>query len=117
MAELKKCPFCGGEAELVEQKHREYASTHYVKCKICNCKTIERPAVNKIIDAWNNRSTEEELRAAVINEFAERLNAKIEKVHSAPEKESAYNHAWKTVCRIIQSNLETIAEQMKGEKE
>ena len=59
--------------------------------------------------------TEAEIRNKAIEEFAERLNAKIEEVYSAPERESEYNHAWKTVCKIIQSNMEVIAEQLKGE--
>ena len=58
---------------------------------------------------------DKEIRNKVIDEFAEKLNAKIEEVYSAPERESEYNHAWKTVCRIIQGNMEVIAEQLKEE--
>lgn len=58
-------------------------------------------------------TTDSEIRAEAIDEFAEKLNAKIEEVYSAPERESEYNHAWKTVCRIIQGNMEVIAEQLK----
>ena len=61
--------------------------------------------------------TEADIRAKAIDEFAEKLNAKIEEVYSAPERESEYNHARKTVCRIIQGNMEVIAEQLKGEPE
>ena len=60
-------------------------------------------------------TTEAEIRASAIDEFAEKLKAKIEEVYSAPERESEYNHAWKTVCRIIQGNIEVIAEQLKEE--
>ena len=80
----------------------------------------ELKAIRSASELWeyNNNLAYVQGRHDAIDEFAERLKAKIEEVHSAPEQETAYNNGWKTVCRIIQSNLETIAEQMrKGEKE
>lgn len=53
--ELKNCPFCGGEADLIEQKHREYPSTYYVRCKSCHCKSLERIGTGIVIEAWNTR--------------------------------------------------------------
>ena len=52
---LLPCPFCGSEADLIEQKHREYASTYYVRCKGCHCKSLERMGVGIVVEAWNTR--------------------------------------------------------------
>ena len=60
---LLTCPFCGWEADLCEQKHREYPSTYYVRCKGCHCKTIERIGVGIVIEAWNKRKPMDEERS------------------------------------------------------
>lgn len=62
-SKLLLCPFCGGEAELYEQKHREYPSTYYVRCKGCRCKTIESMGVDIVIEAWNKRQPMDEERS------------------------------------------------------
>lgn len=42
MAELKPCPFCGGEATLCKKKecfgHGEYHNNYFVKCDSCGAK-------------------------------------------------------------------------------
>ena len=143
MAELKKCPFCGGEATLEKYRESDDGRMDKVARVKCKCGVEVHLAFSefnrakddfgykggyysqnkefwdgmhqRLIDKWNNRPTESEIRAKAIDEFAEKLKAKIEEVYSAPESESEYNHAWKTVCRIIQGNMEVIAEQLKGE--
>ena len=82
MAELKPCPFCGGEAELKDG--RVYvATTVRCKCKKCLASTevvyIDHPSIDvntgklnentrytewqakqKAIDAWNRRAGEQD---------------------------------------------------------
>ncbi|MBP3577691.1 MAG: Lar family restriction alleviation protein [Lachnospiraceae bacterium] len=58
MEELKKCPFCGGEAELIKYKHREYASTFAVSCKGNCIKQYDYRDKDRAIEAWNNRVNE-----------------------------------------------------------
>lgn len=53
--ELKKCPFCGGEAEVYEQKHREYPSTYYVRCKGFCIKQQDYNEKSRAVFAWNRR--------------------------------------------------------------
>ena len=49
-----------------------------------------------------------------IDKLSEKLIVKIREVYSAPEVESEYNYGWKTACKIIESNLNFITEEMKG---
>ena len=56
MSDLKPCPFCGGEAEIVEHKIYKYASAYGVACLYCEAQTWQRyinaEAARK---AWNRR--------------------------------------------------------------
>lgn len=58
---LKPCPFCGGEAEIVEQKHREYASTFYVRCKGYCIKQHDFRDKERAVEAWNTRKPIEKI--------------------------------------------------------
>ena len=52
MAELKPCPFCGGEAKL-----RSYYKDHHVYCTKCYASTMKySPTETKAIEAWNRRA-------------------------------------------------------------
>ena len=59
MAELKPCPFCGGEANLVKRKFKTgfYPSggTYYVNCKVCCITTQPRRKAEDVIELWNRR--------------------------------------------------------------
>lgn len=57
-AVLKSCPFCGGEAKVIKQNHREYRPTYYVRCTTLDCKveTPQKRSEAKAIKAWNRRS-------------------------------------------------------------
>ena len=50
MAELKPCPFCGGEARLGMD-----FDWHFVYCIECQAQ-IERDYEKEAIDAWNRRA-------------------------------------------------------------
>ena len=52
---LKPCPFCGGEAELVIENHREYPSTYYVACKSRCLRQYSYNVKGMAIKAWNRR--------------------------------------------------------------
>lgn len=57
MSELKKCPFCGGEAEL--KKYYPPFSRRAivtVKCTSCRCNSGEWRRSDKAIESWNTRA-------------------------------------------------------------
>lgn len=58
MEELKKCPFCGGKADIYEgeQDFLIYKQKCYsVFCKSCHCTTQYERTEKEAIDNWNNR--------------------------------------------------------------
>lgn len=54
--ELKPCPFCGGEAELVELGIKVWSP----RCTQCECRLNQvYRSEQKAIEAWNRRVTDE----------------------------------------------------------
>lgn len=56
MGELKKCPFCGGEAILY--KSFDYVNKCRVECTNCNICTQNYDTKGEAIEAWNRRVKE-----------------------------------------------------------
>lgn len=62
MIELKPCPFCGGEAEIVAHLSGWYVTAkHRISCPMygmelpdCDCYNSEY----NVIDCWNRRATD-----------------------------------------------------------
>lgn len=56
--ELKPCPFCGGEAELITRKQC-YADSYTVRCKNQGCRGRAQKLVrakHEAIKSWNRRA-------------------------------------------------------------
>ena len=52
---LKPCPFCGGEAEIVED--RLYGEDYYAgRCKSCAATSIFEFTKEEAVDKWNRRN-------------------------------------------------------------
>ena len=51
MEELKKCPFCGGEARINAYGFNQYS----VECLNCGAETSREQGVENAIQAWNKR--------------------------------------------------------------
>ena len=93
MEELKKCPFCGGEAEL---EYTESYSSHryyFVQCTECGCKSDDfedDPGMKKAVAAWNNRKPVDD----VLEHLEEELNfADVEKKRCAKENQLQFDSA------------------------
>lgn len=50
MTELKKCPFCGGEAELYMKE-----DVCFLCCSECDCQARQCETEEEAIEAWNTR--------------------------------------------------------------
>ena len=63
MIELKRCPFCGGEAILVHDAKREiYGTDRYMTGVAIGCNTCTVNMLygseKRVIEAWNRRANE-----------------------------------------------------------
>lgn len=66
MTELRKCPFCGGEAIIVNEATRKNVYGEAIKgtaigCRNCGCQMFNKNR-ELAIEAWNGRMTEAEIR-------------------------------------------------------
>lgn len=64
---IKTCPFCGGEAELLESEESDgqcHYGAYYVKCSICGIQTSKyinngyygvKYSKKDVVDVWNRR--------------------------------------------------------------
>jgi Lar family restriction alleviation protein len=106
MAELKKCPFCGGEAKFTYSVNGSHMHIH---CEDTNCigSTImnDYETEAEAIEAWNNRATESEIRAKAIDEFAEKLKWEYENSIGISQREIDFANAV----------TDQVAEQLKEE--
>lgn len=122
MAELKKCPFCGGEAEVVKVHSGVAMFPYTVVCKSNECSAsvgVFKETREKAIEAWNNRPTEAEIRASVIDEFAEKLIAHFTDwaYQEAPANDDETDRTRHIICDTIHeamAGVDEIAEQLKG---
>ena len=113
--ELKQCPFCGGDAILVERTFCGIPdeSVFEIVCENCAGKTIPYDNQDYIIDVWNTRPAEEALKAEV-----ERLKAALSDISKIScEGKIGDKVARKTMRRIANSALATATAEKWGEDE
>jgi Lar family restriction alleviation protein len=60
MIELKKCPFCGGEATVGANEYYDGANTFYIYCTSCGVQQMTtKIRTDEAIAAWNRRAKPE----------------------------------------------------------
>ena len=61
LVDLKPCPFCGGEADVIEHLFHGLDSSYGLQCKKCKAETYQfYKSKEKAIEAWNHRAGEED---------------------------------------------------------
>ena len=70
MSEIKllRCPFCGGEAELIKRKSN-FPYIHGVWCIGCKCRTSFEKSEEIAIEKWNNRKPVEDVLERLEEEY------------------------------------------------
>lgn len=62
MAELKSCPFCGGNAKqkTFTSKGKIFKTTvYYIACSVCKCQTPVQLHIEEAEELWNTRTQKE----------------------------------------------------------
>ena len=59
MSELSACPFCGGEARMMNDEQKLYLK-HWVQCSRCRASTDRYRSEEAAAEAWNQRALAEE---------------------------------------------------------
>ena len=104
MSELKRCPFCGGEAELA---CRDFGSW-FVRCKKCFCKTPIFLTERFATISWNTRKP--------MKRIVERLEEEYHEIDKS-KKESYENGDWErfdmftNLNRGIYKSIEIVKEE------
>lgn len=65
MTELRRCPFCGGEAEVWVSNVTDRA---VIYCKVCDAQ-IMKPNEQEAIEAWNRRVPQRTATMKVYDSF------------------------------------------------
>ena len=66
LIDLKPCPFCGGQANVIEHRFHGLDSSYGLQCKKCKAETYQfYESEEKAIKAWNRRAGEEEQHETV----------------------------------------------------
>ena len=59
MTDLRPCPFCGGEAELLTHIFTLMPNSYGVKCRVCEAETRQfYQSAEEARDAWNRRNND-----------------------------------------------------------
>lgn len=66
MMEIKHCPCCGGDIDIMSKERCEWSDNMLIikqpyigiRCKICGLRTIFYDNINDAIESWNGRVSE-----------------------------------------------------------
>ena len=93
---LKRCPFCGGEAELVGFKY------YWVDCKKCHNGTQAYKTEKEAIQAWNTRKPVDDVVEALEKRLEEQF--KLYAIAFDPEDRGGYD-AYNDAIEIVKEHL------------
>jgi len=93
MEELKACPMCKGEGNIIHNMHDE---NYYVICSDCRTHTVPFDTEDEAVTQWNNRPIEDRLRTE-LKESKDGVSAAIRIIH----EEDDYDGGMALLCHII----------------
>ena len=93
MSELKRCPFCGGEAVTAEMYNTKLKKLFpIVKCLDCECRTPMTETFEEAIKAWNVRVPIKRILERIETEYSQDVGKlkmiSVDKVISIVKEES-----------------------------
>lgn len=92
MSELKKCPFCGGEARWATR------DKHWIECAVCGTEGIYSEYSEDCIEAWNTRKP--------VERILERLEEAHNKSEECPKFEKAFRQvAFEEAIKIVKEEV------------
>ena len=77
MSELKKCPFCGGEAFYIKIMGN-YEKPHEIYCSKCDGAITEGRSEKQVVTNWNTRPIEDALQSRIAELEKDLSNKEIE---------------------------------------
>lgn len=98
MADLKPCPFCGGEVKLNYVGGDSYIPYYFISCKECGCKQASSIHKEAVINAWNTRKPME----AVVAELEKEITiVEGERTEDIPITRFMWNQALANAISIV----------------
>lgn len=62
---LKPCPFCGGESELLASNYITGSPDYRIVCNNCSATTARKSFIDESSSIWNSRPLEDKMQAAI----------------------------------------------------
>ena len=119
MAELKKCPFCGGEVKIIAEQVDARTMEYQFICSNLDCHSntyFDYCDREEAIEAWNNRATEAEIRVSAIDDAMEKLAEEICTGGGClKDRKCTYKGSNCRVSKIMLKKTMAVLEQLKGE--
>lgn len=110
--ELKACPFCHGDAEVIEEEffnHDEW----FVSCKHCKAQSYEATELQVTIAAWNNRVPDprDSLIASQVKRIAE-LEAWLKQEQEHVQRLDAMVHGYVLAVAEIKAGRTSMTDEI-----
>lgn len=104
MEQLKKCPFCGGEADFIKD-------TRTIKCKCCGGAFIcTNPLIStlEVAEAWNTRKSTERIVERLEAEYLNSVCKNVESCDYPENTRCCYDRAIEKAIEIVKEEMSKI---------
>lgn len=116
MNELKRCPFCGGEAYMLECASLDKRIGYFIECGYVECGVFPKTSIygnpEDVIKAWNTRKPMEKILKRLKEEKNALYNARSKYRKAMFNNDDAFNK-----CKVLHEKEMSINEAIKIAKE